>query len=412
MLGGALLTGGLSPAGRLSGGVRAGKDWFHSRVTILDWGIVAFALAMGVWGYRQGLLVGALTLAGFALGAVIGGRIPALLPGGSESAYAPAAALAGAVLFGGFVAIAVEGAAYKLRGRVVRGGASATLDGVGGAVLVAALGLALAWMFGAVALNAPHAPKLRSAVQQSAILRGLNGVLPPSGFVLNALHRIDPGLRIPGPPARVGPPDPALASDPDVDTAGDSVVRVLGTACGLGIEGSGWVGEPGLVVTNAHVVAGEQDTTVTLRDGGPRYDATTVHYDPANDIAVLRVFDLPPPPLPIVVQPKPGTAGAVLGYPGNGPFEATPARVGATETTRSQDSYGNGPVIRQLTALRGRVRSGNSGGPLVDDAGRVLTTVFASTEGGRPGGFGVPNSVVREALADSSHDVSTGACGR
>jgi S1-C subfamily serine protease len=102
----------------------------------------------------------------------------------------------------------------------------------------------------------------------------------------------------------------------------------------------------------------------------------------------------------------------VLGYPGNGPFEATPARVGATQTTRSEDSYGNGPVIRQLTALRGKVRSGNSGGPLVDGAGRVLTTVFASTESGRPGGFGVPNSVVREALADSSHDVSTGPCSR
>jgi S1-C subfamily serine protease len=230
--------------------------------------------------------------------------------------------------------------------------------------------------------------------------------------VLNALHRIDPGLRISGPPARVGPPDPAVASDPDVNAAGDSVVRVLGTACGLGVEGSGWVGEPGLVVTNAHVVAGEQDTTVTLRDGGPRYDATAVHYDPANDIAVLRVLDLAPPPLPIVAVPKPGTAGAVLGYPGNGPFEAIPARVGATETTRSEDSYGNGPVVRQLTALRGKVRSGNSGGPLVDGDGRVLTTVFASIEGGRPGGFGVPNSVVREALADSSHDVSTGPCSR
>jgi S1-C subfamily serine protease len=381
-------------------------------VTLLDWGIVAFALAMAVWGYRQGLLVGALTLAGFALGALIGGRITTLLPGGSESAYAPAAALGGAVFVGGLVAIAVEGAAYRLRGRVVRGSGTATLDGVGGALLVAALGLALAWMFGALALNAPHAPKLRSAVQQSAILRGLNGILPPSGFILNALHRIDPGLRIPGPPARVGPPDPALASDPEVDAAGDSVVRVLGTACGLGVEGSGWVGEPGLVVTNAHVVAGEEDTTVTLRDGGPHYDATAVHYDPANDIAILRVLDLAPPPLPIVASPKPGTAGAVLGYPGDGPFEAIPARVGATETVRSEDSYGNGPVVRQLTALRGSVRSGNSGGPLVDGAGRVLATVFASTQGGRPGGLGVPNSIVRAALAGSSHDVSTGPCAR
>ncbi len=384
-----------------------------ARVTLLDWGIVAFALAMAVWGYRQGLVVGALTLSGFALGAVIGGRLaPLLLPDGAQSPYAPIAALAGAVLIGGFIAVIVEGAAYALRGRVVRGDAGAALDGVGGALLVAALGLALAWMFGAVALNAPHAPKLRAAVQNSSILRRLNDLLPPSGFVLNALHRIDPGVSLHGPPARVGPPDPALVSDPEVGAAGDSVVRVLGTACGLGVEGSGWVGGEGLVVTNAHVVAGEEDTTVTLRDGGPRLDAVPVHYDPSNDIAVLRVLDLGLEPLPIAAVPKPGTAGAVLGYPGNGPFHASAARVGATQATTSEDSYGNGPIRRQLTALRGAVRSGNSGGPLVDGLGRVLTTVFASTRTGRPGGFGVPNAVVREALRDSASEVDTGACAR
>ena len=198
------------------------------------------------------------------------------------------------MLVGGLIAVSVEGAAHALRGRVVRGGAGDTIDGIGGALLVAALGLGLAWMFGAVALNAPHAPKLRAAVQNSSILQGLNDLLPPSGFVLNALHRIDPGLRLQGPVAHVGPPDPTLVSDPEVDAAGDSVVRVLGTACGLGIEGSGWVAERGLVVTNAHVVAGEEDTTVTLRDGGPHLDAVPVHYDPSNDVAVLRVLDLEP----------------------------------------------------------------------------------------------------------------------
>lgn len=382
-------------------------------MTLLDWGIVAFALAIAVWGYRQGLLVGALTLAGFAAGALIGGRLgPALLPDGSQSPYAPATALAGAVLIGGLVAISVEGAAYALRGRVVRGSVSSALDGGGGALLVAALGLAMAWMFGAVALNAPHAPKLRSAVQRSVILRGLNDVLPPSGFVINALHRIDPGLKVHGPSARVGPPDPALAADPDVDAAGDSVVRVLGIACGLGVEGSGWVAAPGLVVTNAHVVAGEEDTTVSLRDDATRLDATAVHYDPGNDVAVLRVLGLAPAPLPIVPRPKTGTAGAVLGYPENGPFAIAPARLGRTETATSQDSYGNGPVTRLLASLRGRVRSGDSGGPVVDGSGRVLTTLFASTRGGRPGGFGVPSAIVREALADSAHDVSTGPCAR
>jgi S1-C subfamily serine protease len=382
-------------------------------VTALDWGIVAFALIMAGWGYRQGLVVAAMTLAAFAVGAMLGGRLgPALLAGGSQSAYAPATALAGALLVGGLIALSVERAALALRRRLVTGPAGAVLDGSGGALLIAALALAIAWMFGAVALNAPGQEQLRTAVQRSAILRGLNRALPPSGFVLNALHRIDPGLEIRAPRARVAPPDPRLSGDPEVIAAGDSVVRVLGTACGLGVEGSGWVAAPGTVVTNAHVVAGEQDTTVTGRDGGRRYDAVPVHYDPGNDIAVLRVLGLPLDPLAIAGDPRPGTAGALLGYPDNGPFAATPVRVGATTTSISQDSYGNGPLRRLLTSLRGKVRSGNSGGPVVDGAGRVLSTVFASTTSGAQGGFAVPNSIVAGALADAEGEVSTGACAR
>lgn len=368
---------------------------------------------MGLWGYRQGLVVGAMTLGAFAAGAVLGARVgPALLADGSRSPYAPVSALVGALLLGGLIALSVEGAALALRRRLVRGGAGAVLDGSGGATLVATLALGIAWMLGAVALNAPGQPRLREAVQRSAILRGLNDVLPPSGFVLNALHRIDPGIEIHAPGARVAPPDPRLADDPEVQHAGDSVVRVLGTACGLGVEGSGWVGAPGLVVTNAHVIAGEQDTTVTGRSGGTRYDAVPVHYDPGNDIAVLRVLGLDGQPLPLAVDPKAGTAGALLGYPENGPFSTAPARIGSTASTISQDSYGNGPLRRQLTSLRGRVRTGNSGGPVVDGGGQVLTTVFAATTGGRRGGFGAPNSIVEEALAKSAAEVSTGPCAR
>ena len=382
-------------------------------MTGLDWGIVCFALLMALWGYQQGLVVGALTLAGFAGGAFLGSRIgPALLVDGSRSPYAPATGLLGAILVGGVVAVSVEGLAWRLRGKLVRGSAGEALDGTGGALLIAALGLGVVWMFGAVALNAPNVPELRSEVQRSTILRGLNQVLPPSGFLLNALHRIDPRLDIRGPTAKVGPPDPRLAADPQVEAAGSSVVKVLGTSCGLGVEGSGWVARPGLVVTNAHVVAGEQDTTVTTRDGGLRLEATPVHYDPRNDLAVLRVGGLSSAPLPILPDPATGTAGVVLGYPENGPLSASPARLGATETTLTQDSYGRGPIARLLTSLRGKVRSGNSGGPMVDGDGRVLTTVFAATTSGKPGGFGVPNSIVSAALGSSASPVSTGPCAQ
>ena len=148
------------------------------------------------------------------------------------------------------------------------------LDGIGGALLLAALALLVAWGFGAVALHASgdQARELRQAAQRSAILGVLNDALPPSGPFLNVLRRVDPRPVIRGPDADVPPPDPNAVDDPDVRDAGGSTVRVIGTACGLGVEGSGWVAGPGLVVTNAHVVAGEDDTTVSI-EGGSELDA-------------------------------------------------------------------------------------------------------------------------------------------
>jgi S1-C subfamily serine protease len=386
-------------------------------VTGLDWLIVVFSLAMAAWGYQQGLIVGVLSLGGFAVGAFLGSRIgPALLAEGSHSPYAPATALAGALLIGGIVAVSMEGLALAARrellGSAGRRRGVAIAESTGGAVLLVALALGMAWLFGAVALNAPGAKSLRKAVQQSAILRALNDAFPPSSALINALHRIDPRVSVQGPSPDVAAPDSKIARDPEVRAASGSVVRVLGTACGLGVEGSGWVASPGLVVTNAHVVAGESDTTVTPAGSSTSLDATPVHYDPSNDLALLRVNGLDDRPLIFADEVQSGAPGAVIGYPENGPLTITPARVGATGPVITDDSYGRGPVTRQLTALRGDVRSGNSGGPLVDGDGRVLGTVFAATTQGKPGGYAVPNSVVAGALSDSSGPVSTGPCTR
>jgi S1-C subfamily serine protease len=384
-------------------------------VTGLDWLILIFALAMGVWGYQQGLIVGVLSLGGFVIGAFLGSRLgPALLADGSASPYAPATALAGALLIGGIVALSLEGVAIAARARLLggrrRGRGLAVAEAAGGAVLLSTLALGLAWMFGAVALNAPGAKDLRKAVQRSAILQALNDAFPPSSSILNALNRIDPRISITGPDPNVGPPDSRIARDPDVTGAEDSVVKVLGTACGLGVSGSGWIAAPGLVATNAHVIAGEHDTTVTPSGSDQPLDATPVHYDPSNDLALLRVSGLDGDQLSFAPQVQSGTPGAVLGYPENGPLAIAPARVGATGPVVTQDSYGRGPITRQLTALRGEVHSGNSGGPLVDAAGRVLGTVFAATTNGKPGGYAVPNRVVSEALGEAGGEVGTGPC--
>jgi S1-C subfamily serine protease len=268
-----------------------------------------------------------------------------------------------------------------------------------------------------VALQSAGSPVLRKDIQQSAILRGLNQILPPSGPILHALARFDPLPSVRGPAADVPPPTRGILSAAGVIAARGSVVRVVGTACGLGIEGSGWVAAPGLVVTNAHVVAGETDTVVQLGGSPPDLSAHAVDFDAHDDIAILRVDGLGARPLRLAPSSVSGTSAAVLGYPLNGGFDAEPGRLGQTEVVSTEDAYGNGPVLRTITSLRGLVRPGNSGGPMVDAAGQVVATVFAAiTSGGagvHRGGFAVPNSLVRSQLraAESRHGaVSTGSC--
>jgi hypothetical protein len=382
-------------------------------VTPLDWIIVAFTALMALWGYAQGLIVGALSLAGFAGGALLGSRLgPLLLEEGSSSPYAPLAALFGAVTFGAVLAAGLELLGFRLRHRL--GSRLGVLDGVGGAALVGCLGLGLVWIGGAVALHTPGASELRERIQRSAILQELNERLPPSGPILQALARFDPFPQIEGPAPDVAPPTAAIARDPDVERAGGSVVKILGTACGLGVQGSGWIAADGVVVTNAHVVAGQDDTTVQVRGEGPRLDAQAIWFDPRNDLAILRVPGASgAPALRLDVGAEEGASAAILGFPENGPYDVRPGRLGQTSTVISQDAYGRGPVRRSITAVRGLVRSGNSGGPMVDASGRVVTTIFAASvsDGGRSG-FGVPDSIVREALGRAGGPVNTGPCAR
>jgi S1-C subfamily serine protease len=385
-------------------------------MTGLDWIIVAFAGILAWFGFRRGFIVGVLSFGGFALGAFLGTRLgPLLLSHGSSSPYAPAFGLVGALLAGAILAGLLEGLGFRLRRALFLPGLG-LLDGLLGAVLGAALGLGIVWILAAVAAQTPSQTQLRADIQRSKILRELNQLLPPTGSILNALARLDPLPQLAGPSPDVAAPQPRIARTPDVRAASRSVVRVLGTACGLAIEGSGWVAQPGVVVTNAHVVAGEQDTTVEVGGNSPSLPAQPIVFDPTVDIAVLRIPDLDVRALSLVQEPASGTAGAILGYPENGPFDVQPGRIGRTQDVITQNAYGQGPVTRLLTPLRGLVRPGNSGGPLVNGDGRVLTTVFAGTIGGSPhGGYGVANATVAHELAVADGvgpgaQVSTGPC--
>lgn len=380
-------------------------------MTTIDWLIVGFTLLMALWGYAQGLVVSALSLTGFAAGALAGSRLgPLLLAEGSRSPYAPLFALMGALLGGGVVAVLLEEVGFRLRRRITLG-PLAIVDGVGGAALIAALGLGLVWIGSAVALQTPGTRDLRHDIQRSTILRSLNDLLPPTGPILNALSRVDPFPTVRGPSARVPQPTRGIVADPDVKAARASVARVTGTACGLAVEGSGWVAAPETVVTNAHVVAGQDDTGVEV-GGASKRDAQAIAFDASNDVAVLHVPGLDAPALPRSARANVGEPVGILGYPENGPYRAVPGRLGATESVISQDAYGNGPVRRRITSLRGRIRPGNSGGPAVDARGQVATTVFAAARSGPPGGFGVPDAIVARVLANARGPVDTGPCVR
>ena len=377
-------------------------------MTGLDWIILGIVILLALFGWAQGFVSGALALVGFAIGAWVGTRVgPLVLSEGADSGWAPAFGLIGALTAGAVLAMGFEGIGNRLRARV-RTPAGSALDGLLGAALTACVGLGIVWVLGAVALGSGG--ELRREVQRSYVLQRLNTILPPTSGLLTALENLDPFPRIDGPEVRVQAPSAGIVGDPQVDAAARSVVKVLGTACGLGVEGSGWVAGDGIVITNAHVVAGQEDTRVLLRGEEPGIDAEAVHFDPRNDVAVLRVRGLQAPALALADSPRTGTSAAVLGFPRNGPYDERAGRLGATREVVTQDAYGRGPVRRVITSLRGAVRSGNSGGPMVDGRGRVVATIFAATTTGPRGGYGVPNSVVRSALGDASGPVSTGPC--
>ena len=374
-----------------------------------DWIAIAIVLLAAVGGFRRGLVLSAFSLIGLGVGAYVGSRLaPHVLNGGSNSKWTPFAALIGAVVG----AMLLQFAAL-VAGSFIRGGMRLTalrlIDSAGGLLLGGAVGVAIVWVGASVALLSQGETRLRQEVERSAIVKQLDAALPPR-TLLNLLARIDPFPSIVGPRAPSLPPGKGVLRDPSIRAATTRVVKVLGTACGVGVEGSGWFAGRGLVVTAAHVVAGENHTSIRIPgDQLPSRLADVVVFDVHNDIAVLRVAGVDLRPLQMA-DPRPGASVAILGYPLDGGLTATPGRIGRTATVLTQDALGHGPVARTITAVAGRVEHGDSGGPAVDAAGSVQSTIFAARLGSSSG-YGVPPSVIRSDLARAGrYPVSTGAC--
>jgi uncharacterized membrane protein required for colicin V production len=378
-------------------------------VNLADWIAIAIVLIAAVGGMRRGLVISAFSLVGLAVGAYIGSRVaPHVLPGGSDSTWTPIAGLVGAVLgamlfqFGALVA-----------GSFVRGGLRLTplrlIDSAGGLLLGAAVGLAIVWVGASVALLSPGETRLRQEVQRSAIVKQLDSALPPR-TLLNLLARIDPFPSIVGPKAPTLPPSKGVLRDASIRGATTRIVKVLGTACGVGVEGSGWFAGPNLVVTAAHVVAGESNTEVRVPGDVLSFrPATIVLVDIHNDVAVLRVDGVNLKPLQLT-DPQSGASAAILGYPLDGGLSATPGRIGRTATVLTQDALGHGPVARTITAVAGQVEHGDSGGPAVDTAGKVESMIFAARVGS-VSGYGVPPSIIESDLAKAGTSaVPSGSC--
>lgn len=389
-------------------------------MTALDWVILAAIALSTASGFQRGVVVTALTLCGAAGGALIG-----LLLGMAVSAATSSAAPALLALIGGLVGAGLLGSAgRRLRARWLRPEARtrprtsagplrtapAAIDRVLGAVLSAVIACGVAWLIAGAARTSDSAPAAREAVRESVVLGRLRAALPPATPILDQIARWSPypGLV----PSDAGSPPPrGIARDADVRAAGASVVRVVGDACGRRSSGSGWVAARGLVVTNAHVVAGQEATRIQIGGRGRRLDAEAVAFDERNDIAILRVPGLDAPALRLAPEAPAGAAVALLGFPGNGPYRVRGGRLGPERRVFTRSDPRGAVVARVIRRFESVVRPGNSGGPLVNRDGRVVATAFAAAdERGSRQAYAVPNGPVRSALADIGGAVDTGSC--
>lgn len=343
---------------------------------------------------------------------MLGTRLPLLIGVDLDSASALVAALPAGVMLGALLAALAERYAWRLGRPLRRRPAAHTAAGA----LVAGVACVVAvWM---LAPAVSEITALREPLVDSRVLDGFDAVVEPAGPTrTEAPTPIDNLPRFAGRGPDIAPGERAILFDPDVLAAERSVVRIATTGCGGHGVGSGWVAAKGIVATNAHVIAASDAIVVQPRGRSARFTAVPIWFDGEHDIALLRVAGLSGAPvLPMVRESRPGTAAATLGFP-LGRWAIRRARVGPT-TDRLIGGLGGAPspgvsgkiTGRLVTTIRGKLQPGNSGGPVIDGQGRVLTTAFAG--GIYVGGLGVPNRFVRAGLRRAGPRVAIEGCAR
>jgi S1-C subfamily serine protease len=394
------------------------------RGDLLDLILIALAVAFAVAGYRQGFIVGVLSFVGFLGGAAVGAIFSpaiarAVVSGAARQALVAIIVVFLAAMIGQFVASLV-GAAMRSR---VTWRPATFVDAVGGAVVSVISVLLIAWLIGSAVANAPF-PAVAGQVGNSAVLRGVDRLMPPSAHVMFSNFR---RLLANGPYTQVfgalggegaltvEPARPGVVHSAGVRRAMPSVVKILGMApaCSRSLEGSGFVVAPQHVLTNAHVVAGVRDgPTVVSSRNGP-LAAHVVLFDAKRDVAVLYVPGLRARSLSFISQASRGDNAIVAGYPRNQRFTAVPARIGGELNATSPDIYQSHTVTRNIYSVRAVVQPGNSGGPLLAPSGSVYGVVFAAAVDVRDTGYALTAGEVASDVRAGRQRVarvSTGGC--
>jgi S1-C subfamily serine protease len=391
-------------------------------VSVIDVLLVLLMLVFAASGYRQGFVIGIMSFAGFFGGALIGLQLGPLVAQqfadeGTRVVVSLIAVFGIAVLgqtLAGWLGTHLRHAITSKAGQAV--------DDVGGAVVSVVAVALVAWLV-AVPLGSSSLPWLARSVRHSALLGGIDKVMPPQAEALSDALRDTLDTRgfpdvfgglAPTRVTEVPEPDPALAGSRVVAQSRRSVVKVLGNApsCSRRIEGSGFVYAPQRVMTNAHVVAGTRSIAVEVQ--GVRHDGRVVLYDPDRDLAVLFVPGLDAPVLPFSrAEGHSGDDAIVLGFPLDGPYNAQSARIRDIRDITGPDIYESGDVNREIYTIKALVRSGNSGGPLVASDGSVLGVIFAAAADDPHTGFAVTADEASSAAIAGrgrTRSAGTGAC--
>ncbi|WP_097317539.1 MarP family serine protease [Paractinoplanes atraurantiacus] len=389
---------------------------------VVDVLLIVLMLVFAISGYRQGFVIGALSLGGFFSGMLIGLQLGPLIAERFTDDWARLVVSLVVIFALAVLGLTLAGwVGIRLR-QAITNKPLQMVDDAGGAVISLLSVLVVAWLI-AVPLSTTPFEGLNREVRNSAILRGVNDLMPEQ--VQDLSSALSETLNTNGFPdvfgglartqaREVAAPDPALKKSAVVQKSKRSVIKVLGTApsCSRRIEGSGFVYSNERVMTNAHVVAGTRDVTVEVN--GRREDATVVVYDPERDLAVLYVPGLSAPVMPFVKkQAATGASAIVLGYPQDGPYDAQSARVRDVGDITGPDIYEARDVTREIYTIRSLVRSGNSGGPLINPGGQVVGVIFAAAADDKNTGFALTAAEaapVASAGVSRTRGVKTGDC--